>query len=154
MSTPKANYGKRSATSPKENMAQKPKNSSLSPHETNSDLLVKVEFVTLNGKPFLGQVTEDKLLYVWVKVFNCDLEEVYGITSTKTLTRNVRATYKLKTAIKIDEAFAAGNFRYEKFLDDGSSEEITGRIIGFGLDKPAEIGEITKVLDCEDQLWD
>ncbi len=145
MSTPRPNYGKRNATSPKENMAKNPKNSSLSPHETNLDLLVKVEFLTLNDKPFLGQISEDELLYLWVKVFDRSIDEVFGVTSAKSLTRNVRATFKLKSPIKLEEAFKAANFRYEKFLDDGSSEVITGKILGFGVDKPAEIGEITTV---------
>jgi hypothetical protein len=155
-----SSYGKRTATSPRENMAKNPKNvdaqlsyppqsssqpsqSSQPKHETSLDLLVKLEFLTINGKPFLGQISDDELLYVWVKVFNRCLDEVFGVTSTKTLTRNVRATFKLKTPIKLNEAFGTPNFSYEKFSDDGSSEVITGKILGFI--QAAQLGELVTV---------
>jgi hypothetical protein len=141
-------YGKRGATSPRENMAKRP-TSSQSPHETDLDTLVKVEFISLNDKPFLGQVTDDELLYVWVKVFNRKLEDLFGVTSTKTLTRNARATYKLKHPIKLAEIYPSERFSYEKFSDDdGSSEVIVGKILGYGAERPVELGELVKVKVC------
>lgn len=137
-----SDYGKRAASSPRENMSKK---GSGQNHEASLDTLVRIEFESINGKPYLGQVSDDELIYVWVKVFNRNKDELFGITSTKTLTRNVRATYKLKSPIKLQEICETGCFAYEKFLDDGGSEEITGRVIGFGSTKPAEIGELTKI---------
>jgi hypothetical protein len=135
---------KRVATSPRENMAKK--NSVPSELcETDPDTLVKIEFDQINGKPFYGQVTDDELMYVWVQVFKRKREDLAGITSTKTLTRNVRATFKLKAAIKLTDLSETPFFSYEKFQEDGQSERVTGKILGHGRAKPAEIGEITKV---------
>lgn len=135
-------YGKRQASSPKDNMAKK---GSGQNHETDLDTLVKIELETINGKQYLGQVSDDELIYIWVQVFKQNKDELFGVTSTKTLTRNVRATYKLKNPKKLSEIQDSATFEYEKFLDDGASELITGRIVGFGASKPAEIGELTKV---------
>lgn len=137
-----SDYGKRTASSPRENMSKK---GSGQNHETDLDTLVKIELETINGKPFLGQISDDELIYIWVQVFKRSKDELFGTTSTKTLTRNVRATFKLKDPIKVQEICESGFFVYEKFLDDGSSEEITGRVLGFGFTKPAEIGELTKI---------
>lgn len=115
------------------------------PLEADLDTLVKIEFETINGKPYYGQVTEDELLYVWVKVFGRNKDELFGFTSTKTLSRNVRAIYKLKEPIKLSDVTNSPGFFYEKYLDDGSVEEITGRFIGYGAQKPAEIGDTVKV---------
>jgi hypothetical protein len=90
-------YGKRCATSPRKNKSKKVTASSLA-CETDQDLLVKLEFGTVNGRPFLGQVSSDKLLYIL----------------------------------------------YKKYLDDGTSKVITGRILGFG-PRLIEIGATTKV---------
>ncbi len=114
-------------------------------HETDRDLLVKIELISINEKPFLGSVSDDELIYIWVHVFGCKLEDLFGVTSTKSLTRNVRGTFKLKTPVKIQEKVGGANFRYEKFLDDGACETITGKILGFDAPKPAELGELTKV---------
>jgi hypothetical protein len=80
-------------------------------------------------------------------VFERKREELFGVTSTKTLTRKVRATYKLNstTNVTLQEIFPTANFYYEKFLDDGSREEITGRILGYDAVKPAQIGDLTRV---------
>jgi hypothetical protein len=140
-------YGKRNATSPKENMAKhlKARSSVSVSHEADLDTIVKVEFETINGKPFLGQISDDELVYLWVKVFNRKKEELFGVTSTKTLTRNVRATFKLNSPTKLSEIFEAGNFSYERCHEDGSQLVIVGKIIGFGAQKPAEIGDVVQV---------
>ncbi len=114
-------------------------------HEVDVDTLVKVEFDTINNRPFLGQISDDELLYLWVAVFNRNKDELYGISSTKTLTRKVRATFKLKAPVKLADLFECGTFAYEKFLDDGTQEEITGRILGYGASKPCEVGDLAKV---------
>ncbi len=118
------------------------KNKEPSP-ETDPDLLVKIELLTINEKPFFGQATDDELLYIWCKIFKRELSELYGVTSSKSLTRNVRATFKLKAPIKIQDIAKGANFRYEKYLDDGAVEVITGRVLGHV--KPAELGELTTV---------
>jgi hypothetical protein len=146
-----ASYGKRLATSPRENMAKNVrKNSQTSPatasHESDLNTVVKIELLTLNGKPYLGQVTDDELVYIWVTVLNRKREELFGVTSTKTLMRNVRATYKLVTPTPLEDLFESGDFAYEKYLDDGSQEKVTGKILGFGASKAAEIGDLVKVL--------
>ena len=135
-------YGKREATSPRENMAKKGNGQN---HETDLEFLVKIELETINNKPFLGQVSDDELIYIWVQVFKQRKDDLYGVISTKSLTRNVRATYKLKAPKKLQDICDGPDFGYEKFLDDGSSEVITGRIIGYDSVKPAELGELTKV---------
>ncbi len=80
-------------------------------------------------------------------LLNRTSEELFGITSSKTLTRNVRAIYKLKNSIKlIDLNKGAGpTFTYQKTLDDGSSEVVTGKILGYGALKPLEFGEVGKI---------
>jgi hypothetical protein len=146
-------YGKRAYSSPKEDMSKKlvdqptPQKTvaPLQVHETSPEKLVKIELLTLNDKPYLGQVSEDELIYIWSKVLNRKVEELFGVTSSRTLNRNIRATYKLKASIKIQDAFDGPDFAYEKFLDDGSSERITGKILGFNNTKAAEIGELTKI---------
>jgi hypothetical protein len=135
-------YGKRQATYPKENEMKK---GSGQNHETDPETLVKIEFDTINGKPFLGQTTDDELLYIWVKVFERSREELFGVVSTKSLTRNVRAMFKLRVATKLKDIFKSPNFSYEKYLDDGGVEVITGKILGYDACKPVEIGERTKV---------
>jgi hypothetical protein len=70
---------------------------------------------------------------------------LFGFTSTRTLTRNVRATFKLKKPTKLSEITQDPNFSYQKFLDDGSVEEIRGRFLGFGAIQAAELCEVVKV---------
>lgn len=135
-------YGKRQASSPRDNMAKKGTGQN---HETDLETLVKIEFDSINGKQFLGQVSDDELIYIWVQVFKRNKDDLYGIISTKSLIRNVRATYKLKNPVKLSEICDAETFIYEKFLDDGASEVITGKIIGYNATKPVELGELTKV---------
>jgi hypothetical protein len=141
-----SSYGKRTASSPRENMA-KLSRGTFEDCETNADSLVKIEFETINGKPFFGQISDDELLYIWVTVFNRKKEELFGITSTKSLTRNVRATFKLKTPTKIKEIFESAQFTYEKFLEeeDNGREVISGKILNFNVIKPAEIGDLVKI---------
>jgi hypothetical protein len=136
---------KRPATSPKENMSKKQAQASHAKHETDPETIVKIELETYNEKPFFGQVSDEEILYIWVTVFGRKREELFGTTSTKSLTRNTRITYKLNAPIKVQEFAGGPNFRYEKVLDNGTVEVITGKILGYGLGKPAEIGELTKV---------
>jgi hypothetical protein len=114
-------------------------------HETDPATIVKIELQTINGKPFLGQISDDELLYIWTQVFKRKKTELYGITSTKTLTRHVRATFKLKHPIKLTEEFGREEFAYEKILDDGNKEEVTGKILGYAAKKPAELGDLVRV---------
>jgi hypothetical protein len=107
--------------------------------------LVKIEFDTINGKPYFGHVTDEELLYIWVQVFKRDKDELFGITSTKALTRKIRATFKLKSPVKLKEVYPTATFAYIKYLVDDETEEITGRILGYDAIKPAELGELTKV---------
>jgi hypothetical protein len=134
-------YGKRLASSPKESM---PKKGSGQCHEADLDTLVKIELESINGKPYLGQATDDELLYIWVEVFKRSMSELFGLTSTKSLTRNVRATFKLHAPTKLTDIAKTAEFYYEKYLDDGSCEKISGRILGHG-QKPAELGDTVKV---------
>lgn len=131
---------KRPPTSPISNMNKK---GTVNPHETSKDKLIKVEFETINGKPYFGQISEEELLYVWITVFKKPRELLFGVKSTKSLTRNVRATFKLTASVKLHEEFPNENFCYENFLDDGQTERITGRILGYK--KKAELGQITKI---------
>jgi hypothetical protein len=137
-------YGKRDATSPRENMAKNPRSNIVS-HETEPEKLIKIELIAINGKPYLGQISDDELLYIWVQVFRRKLEELYGVTSTKSLTRHVRAIFKLNQPVKVKEFLEGPLFEYEKFLDDGSSEVISGKILGYDTPPPAELGETTKI---------
>jgi hypothetical protein len=149
---------KRAATSPKENIAKKALDTSpilakipakktvaMPNHETSLDALVKIELVSINGKPFYGQVSDEELLYIWLEVFKRRKDELFGITSSKTLTRNIRAIYKLNSPVKLQDIYSSETFRYEKFLDGGESEEIVGKILGYDALKPAQLGELTKV---------
>jgi hypothetical protein len=122
-----------------------PKKATVVNHEVDPDTIVSLEFDTINERPFFGQVSDDELMYIWLKVFNRRKEELFGTTSTKTLTRKVRATFKLNDPIKLHEVFEGPEFAYEKCLDDGSTERITGKILGYGIAKPAQIGELTNV---------
>jgi hypothetical protein len=166
-----SNYGKRSATSPRENIQKRitvvtPPLSSMPPkkpaaavrhesdpgtipaanirHESDPGTIVRIELETINEKPYFGQVSDEEVLYIWSKVFKRKIEELFGTTSTKSLTRNIRITYKLHAPVNVTEAFDGQHFRYQKFLDDGSVETVTGKIFGFGA-KPAEIGEVTRI---------
>jgi hypothetical protein len=114
-------------------------------HETDLDQLVKIQLETINGKPFYGTVLDDELIYIWVHVFQRKLDKLFGVTSTKSLTRNVRGTFKLKVPTKLHEIVKGPEFSYEKFMDDGNSEVITGKVLGYGASKPAQIGELVKV---------
>jgi hypothetical protein len=134
-------YGKRQASSPRENMSKKPSAS----FETDPDKLVKIEFDSINGKPYFGQVSDDELLYLWIQVLGRKRDELFGVTSTKTLTRKVRATFRLHNPIKLTEAFESERFEYEKFLDDGSQEVISGKILNYGEARPAKVGDLVHV---------
>jgi hypothetical protein len=114
-------------------------------HETDLNRLVKIEFESINGKPFYGQATDDELLYIWVTVFKRKKDELFGVISNKTLNRNVRATYKLKGPIKLQDLSDSAQFSYEKILDDDAKEVITCKILGYDAERPAEIGDVTKV---------
>ncbi len=125
-------------------MSKKPQGKVGHGHETDPDTLVKIELDSINDKPFYGQVSDDELLYIWVGVFERQKEELFGITSTKSLTRNVRATYKLNEPFNL-RSLKGPVFKYEKYLDDGTVEVISGKIISYDTVKPAVLGEPTKI---------
>jgi len=131
---------KRQPTSPMENTNKKP---NFHPFETNKDKVVKIEFLTLNDKPYYGQVLDEELIFIWTTVWKKPRDLLFGVKSTKSLNRLVRAVSKLTAPIKLSEEFPAENFSYENFLDDGTSEKITGRILG--MTKIAELGQATKI---------
>jgi hypothetical protein len=135
-------YGKRIATSPKESM---PKKGTGQCHEADNETLVKIELESINGKPYFGQATDDELLYIWEQVFKRNKSELFGLTSTKSLTRHVRATFKLNAPTKLKDIFPTADFFYEKCLDDGSRERISGKILGHGSQNPAEPGDTVKI---------
>ncbi len=118
---------------------------SLQGHETSPELLVKIEFDTINGKPYFGHVTDEELLYIWVQVFKRDKDDLFGITSTKSLMRKIRATFKLKAPVKLTDVYPTATLSYIKYLVDDETEEITGRILSYDATKPAELGELTKI---------
>ncbi len=125
-------------------MSKKQGQISHAKHETDPETVVKIELVSINEKPFFGQISDEEILYIWCTVFGRKKEELFGTTSTKSLTRNIRITYKLNAPIKVQEFAEGPNFRYEKLFDD-VPVVITGKIIGYGTPKPAEIGELTKI---------
>jgi hypothetical protein len=135
-------YGKRLASSPRENMSKK---QPVTKCEADPDTLVKIELESINDKPFFGQATGDELLYIWVQVFKRNKDELFGTTSTRSLTRNVRATYKLKEPTKLASIYPTSTFGYQKYLDDGAVETIKGKILGYDTQKSAEIGDMVKV---------
>jgi len=135
---------KRHPNSPIENMSKRgsaPSQTAPSKFETSLDKLVKIELITINDKPYFGQATDDELLYIWVNVFNRSKDELYGVFSTKSLTRNVRATFRLNKPTKLHEIYKSEVFTYEKFLEDNKTEIISGRIIGFNSKKAVELGQ-------------
>jgi hypothetical protein len=113
--------------------------------ESDVETLVKIELESINGKPYYGQISDDELVYIWVSVFGKKKEDLFGVTSTKSLTRKIRGTFKLNAPAKLHELFQAANFSYQKVLDDGSVDVVTGRIIGYGDSKPVELGELAKI---------
>ena len=114
-------------------------------HEADVNTIVRIELETINEKPFFGQASDEELLYIWVQVFKRKKSELFGTTSSKSLTRNVRAIYKLNEPIRLEDLSESATFSYEKYLDDGGLEVITGKILGYGAQKPAEIGDQVKV---------
>lgn len=131
---------KRPPTSPMENQSKKDK---YHPHETPSEKIVKVEFLSINGKPYFGQISDEELLFIWIEVFNKSRELLFGVKSTKSLNRNIRAIYKLTAPIKIEDEFPSEHFCYENLLGDGKIEKVSARILNYK--KVAEIGQLTKI---------
>lgn len=131
---------KRQPNSPMESTNKKP---SYNPFETSKDKVVKIELSTINGKPYYGQVSDEELLFIWVSVFKKSRDLLFGVKSSKSMTRNVRATFKLAAPIKLNEEFPSENFSYENYLDDGATEKVVGKVLG--LIKTADIGQSTKI---------
>jgi len=132
---------KRSATSPAGNMSKKDKDI-INPHETAKEKVVKIELVSINGKPFFGQISEEEILYIWLTVFEKPRELLFGGISSKSLTRNVRVTFKLTAPIDLFKEFPSEHFSYEKFLGE-AAEKVEGRILGYV--KIATLGQPTLI---------
>jgi len=136
---------KRPAISPKINMPKKSvtvtQSSQRSKFETSLDLVVKIELISINDKPYYGQISDDELMYIWVQVFKRSKDELFGAIGTKSLNRLVRATYKLRNPTKLRDITKTEEFSYEKFLDEGRIEVVRGRFLGFNSQKPVEIGQ-------------
>jgi len=109
--------------------------------ETSLDLVVKIELISINDQPYFGQVTDDELMYIWIEVFKRKKDELFGAIATKSLTRLVRATFKLRNPTKLRDIAKDEHFSYEKFLDDGKTETIRGRFLGYNAVKPVELGQ-------------
>lgn len=109
------------------------------------DSLVTVEINSINGKPFYGEVTEDEILYLWIKVFKKQKDDLFGFTTSRSLDRHQRVGFKLNKPTSPDEIYPEAVFSFERYLDDGICEVISGRILGHGVPKPAQIGQLTKV---------
>lgn len=114
--------------------------------ETPLDKLVKIEMLTINGRPYFGQISDDELIYIWVKVFNRSKDELFGVKGTKSLNRLVRATYKLNVPLKLKDICPSEGFTYEKFLEDNKVEVVTARILGYNSTKPVELGQKATIL--------
>jgi len=99
-----------------------------------------IELLTINDHPYFGQISEDELIYIWVVVLNRSKEELIGVIGTKSLTRLVRGTFRLKAPIKIRDVFQTEEFKYEK-VDESGTETITARVLGFHRVKPVELGQ-------------
>jgi len=142
---------KRKAASPKENTSKKTNmatgsTSTSTPatrsvFETNPDQVVKIELVSINDKPFYGQISDEELIYIWTSVFLRKKEELYGVSSTRSLSRLVRAKFRLNAPKQLSEIVKAENFSYEKTLKDGKIEKINGIVLGFNKVKPIELGK-------------
>lgn len=109
------------------------------------DSLVTVEINSINGKPFYGEVSEDEVLYIWIQVFKKQKDDLFGFTTSRSLDRHQRIGFKLNKPTSPDEVFPEAIFSFERYLDDGLCEVISGRILSHGIPKPAEIGQLTKV---------
>lgn len=109
------------------------------------DSLVTVEVNTINDKPFFGEVTEDEILYIWIQVFGKLKDELFGFNTSRSLDRHQRIGFKLKKPTLPEEVFKDPIFSFDRYLDDGICETISGRILGHGVPKPAEIGQLVRV---------
>lgn len=109
--------------------------------ETRLDLLIKVEFLTINTRPYFGHVTDEELIYIWTKVFHFKKEDLFGAVSSKSLTRLARATYRSNKQGRLQDLFKAETFSYEKFVSEGVPEIVTARILGYNSKKPIELGK-------------
>jgi len=138
---------KRQATSPLVKTSKKSEMATVaviptrSKHETDPDKVVNIELVSINGNPFFGQISDQELLYIWTEVFLRKKEELFGVASTKSLTRLVRGKFKLNVPTKFSDIIKAEHFSYEKTLKDGKVEKIEGAVLGFNKVKPIELGK-------------
>jgi len=103
--------------------------------------VVKIELLTINNRPYFGEVSDDEQLYIWMSVLGRKKEEISGAFATKSLSRLVRITYRLVTPIKLREIYCTETFKYDKILDDDAFETITGRLLGYNCVKHVELGQ-------------
>jgi len=44
------------------------KKEKYNPFETDKEKVIKIEFLTINDRPYFGQILDEELMFVWVEV--------------------------------------------------------------------------------------
>jgi hypothetical protein len=112
--------------------------------------LFKFEVVGINNKPFYGTLAEVEIIHIWEKILGRSQDEIFAMSYNRSLTRNFKVTFKLKSSAEPSDLYPEPTFEFHRLRTDAVDAEkdfdvITCKILGYLSAKPAEIGQYTRV---------
>jgi len=110
---------------------------------------IVIDAIGINDEIYYGNLSEPELVFIWEKIFQRSMEEVFGMTQRRSIKRNLRATFTLTHKITVSQVYPRENFVYRRKHPDAKTEDeydsIHCTIVGFNNPIPVEIGSFTRI---------
>jgi len=140
---------KRGPTSPAEKQPKKfnmPAKKTINPTVEGTKVIIEV--FGLNENEHFGTLSESELKYIWEKQLGRGIDEVFGMSQKRSLTRHFRATFTLNIVLQPQEVHPSDCLVFRRRTPNGSEDDYDSvhcRIMVINKPGPAEIGQNVKI---------
>jgi len=108
-----------------------------------------IETFGINDVEFFGTLTDEELIFIWEKILQRSVAEIFGMKTKRSMARHFRAIFVLNSKLDLDKTNLSEVFVYRRKKPDAKTEDdvdnIHCRLIGFDRPRPAEIGQLVRV---------
>ncbi len=109
----------------------------------------RFEVTEINDSNFYGMLSDEEILFIWVKILGRSKDELFGMSFNRSLTRNFRVTFKLNENVLPSTIFHEPNFEFHRPKHNSEKEDdfdvLHCRILNFDAVKPAGLGQLTRI---------
>jgi hypothetical protein len=133
---------------PSQSQAQAQVQAQVQEPDPSKGAVIKFEVTGINDKQFFGTLSEPEILYIWEKILGRDKHEIFGMSYSRSLTRNFRVTFKLTVPdISPVDIYPEPIFPYQRARQDNEEEVdvLTCKFVGYLNARPAELGRLTRI---------